>query len=116
MTKQLKAVYDIMKDGYWRTLPQIQQRIPEATTQSISARLRDLRKKQFGGFLVERKRLANKGNFAYRLDVERSNDFQPTIQLTHNEAKLLCAFFKGQVPTINLIGLQTKLENFVAEA
>jgi len=70
--KQLEKVYNIMRDANWRTLPEIQNLLPEATTQSISARLRDFRKPKFGGFLVERRRVEG-GLFEYRLDIEKSN-------------------------------------------
>lgn len=50
----------------WRTLPDVSRAlgIPEA---SVSARLRDLRKSRFGGWTVERTRLAEPGLFAYRI-------------------------------------------------
>ncbi len=70
--KQLEAVYDIMRLGNWITLPELQEQIPEATTQSLSARIRDFRKAKFGGYLVERRRITG-GLFAYRLDVLQRN-------------------------------------------
>lgn len=65
LSKQLYAVLDLMKDGRWRTLPQIASHTnsPEA---SISARLRDLRKPRFGGHTVERE-YVSRGTFQYRL-------------------------------------------------
>ena len=56
MGRQLEAVWRVMQDGCWRTL----REICEATgylggPQSISARLRDLRKDRFGGYTVERR-------------------------------------------------------------
>lgn len=58
--RQLSAVFGVMRDGQWRTIRELRNRIineggPFAETQSISARLRDLRKKQFGRHTVERK-------------------------------------------------------------
>lgn len=55
LNRQQKAVYDVMKDGNWRTLRAISllTHCPEA---SVSARLRDLRKPRFGGLTIERKR------------------------------------------------------------
>ena len=55
LTGQWLLVFDVMKDGSWRTLREISEQtgFPEA---SISARLRDFRKKKFGGHTVERKR------------------------------------------------------------
>ena len=52
---QWLVVFDLMKDANWRTLREIAQLTgcPEA---SISARLRDFRKKKFGGHSVDRRR------------------------------------------------------------
>lgn len=58
LNRQLRAVYDLMQDGYWRSLRQIADRTGEPEA-SVSARLRDLRKRKFGGFKVLR---AHHGN------------------------------------------------------
>lgn len=65
LSRQLYAVLDVMKDGKWRTLPDLASatQSPEA---SVSARLRDLRKPRFGSHIVERQYL-RKGLFQYRL-------------------------------------------------
>jgi hypothetical protein len=71
LSRQLLAVKTLMWDGRWRTLRMIQTAtgFPEA---SISARLRDLRKPRFGGFIVERQRRLDRrckagGTWEYRL-------------------------------------------------
>lgn len=77
-SKQLQLVLDVMEDGHHRTLVAIQAAVWNAKdglwimTQSISARLRDLRKPQFGGFLVEKRRLEGV-LFEYRVDVHAKN-------------------------------------------
>lgn len=55
LTGQWLLVFDLMKDGAWRTLREIADRTgcPEA---SVSARLRDFRKAKFGGHAVDRRR------------------------------------------------------------
>lgn len=65
LNAQMQKVYDLMKDGAWRSLREIAETIgaPEA---SVSARLRDLRKPRFGGYLVQRKRVAD-GLYHYRI-------------------------------------------------
>lgn len=65
LSKQLYSVLEVMKDGQWRTLPELSKATnsPEA---SVSARLRDLRKPRFGGHSVERE-YVKKGLFKYRL-------------------------------------------------
>lgn len=62
---QLFNVWRLMKDGRWRTLEQISVKVgcPEA---SVSARLRDFRKRKFGGHVVERE-YVRQGLFKYRL-------------------------------------------------
>lgn len=80
--KQLRSVFDVMKDGEWRSLGTIANAIQYATASggsfekgiraseaSISARLRDFRKAKFGGHTVERRRV-NGGLFEYRLQVK----------------------------------------------
>lgn len=59
---QLEQVFDLMKDGCWRTLAQISERsgCPEA---SLSARLRDFRKAKFGKHTVNRRRRHISGVF-----------------------------------------------------
>lgn len=64
---QLRIVFDMMKDGRWRT-PEEMEKITGFRWASINARLRDLRKARFGGFTVNRKRVAG-GQFAYQLIV-----------------------------------------------
>ncbi|MEL6396610.1 MAG: hypothetical protein AAFQ71_11500 [Planctomycetota bacterium] len=66
---QLKAVFELMRDGCWRTLGEIKDQIGKGGEASISARLRDLRKDDFGGWDVERRRRGepSDGLFEYRL-------------------------------------------------
>lgn len=76
--KQLRRVYECMKDGKWRTLEEIQWWSGQGTEgrclvhdsqAAISARLRDLRKIRNGRFAVDRRRRgeAVKGLFEYRV-------------------------------------------------
>lgn len=71
-TKQLTRVRTLMADGRWRTLREISRRV-RAPEQSVSARLRDLRKPRHGRYIVARvaapgKRLVN----LYRVMARRS--------------------------------------------
>jgi hypothetical protein len=67
---QLEDVFNLVKDGKWRTLKEISQQSghPES---SISARLRDLRKVRFGSHVVE-KEYINNGLYKYRVVVEET--------------------------------------------
>ena len=67
LSGQLLRIFDCMKGGQWRTLPQIAQLTgdPEA---SISAQLRHLRKPRFGGHTVNREYIAD-GLYRYQLIV-----------------------------------------------
>jgi hypothetical protein len=68
LRRQLLFVFKLMRDGAWRTLREISE-LSGYDTQSISARLRDLRKEKFGGHAVERQRRGapKDGIFEYRL-------------------------------------------------
>lgn len=74
LSRQFLRVRALMLDGEWRSL----YTIADATgdpVQSISARLRDLRKAKFGGYNVERRRVAG-GLWEYRVfsgDCGRNN-------------------------------------------
>lgn len=65
LNEQMRRVFQIMRDQHWRTLREISDATgdPEA---SVSARLRDFRKPQFGGCLVNRRRRGN-GLHEYQL-------------------------------------------------
>lgn len=65
LARQLSAVRALMSDHQWRTLGGIQAQIGFPQT-SISARLRDLRKRKFGGLTVERRYL-RRGLWEYRV-------------------------------------------------
>lgn len=69
MTGQLLAVFDLMKDGNWRTLAEIKQ-VVSGSDASISARLRDFRKPRFGSHTVERRHLHG-GWYEYKVTVNR---------------------------------------------
>ena len=63
LTKQLDRVFALMRDGRYRTLAELAECVgaPEG---SVSARLRDLRKQKFGGWVVDRKRIGNLHHYA----------------------------------------------------
>ena len=50
---QLEAVWQVMRSGAWRSVEEIAALV-ECPPASASARLRDLRKPQYGGWTVER--------------------------------------------------------------
>jgi len=73
LKRQLGRVFETMRGGLWRSLSDIEHSLRSTlnvsvSEASISARLRDLRKKQHGGYIVERRaRDRAKGLFEYRL-------------------------------------------------
>lgn len=69
LTGQMEKIYDLMKDGQWRTLRQIAT-ITEAPEASVSAQLRNFRKPRFGAHRVNRKRVQG-GLYAYQLELNR---------------------------------------------
>lgn len=67
----LAAVFDFMSEGGWHTLQEIRLALERRTRrhhreQTVSARLRDLRKDRYGAHDVQRKRIKG-GLFEYRL-------------------------------------------------
>lgn len=68
LTGQIKDIYNLMVDGVWRTLGEIEAAVkhPQA---SISAQLRHLRKKRFGKNTVNKRRRGDEtqGLFEYQL-------------------------------------------------
>jgi len=64
---QHKRIFDLMKDGRWRTLPEICE-ITGDPHASVSAQLRHFRKKRFGSHTVKRSYIEN-GLYEYKLSV-----------------------------------------------
>ena len=64
---QTQRVFDLMKDGQWRSLDEIAT-AASAPHASASAQLRHLRKARFGGHSVSRRHLGG-GLYLYRLEV-----------------------------------------------
>lgn len=64
---QLDRVLDEMIDGQWHTLSELHSKVGGSEA-AISARIRDFRKKRFGGHSVDRERVpGHKGLWRYRL-------------------------------------------------
>lgn len=67
LSKQLNVVAACLGDGEWWTLPGLAERAG-ASTQSVSARVRDLRKARFGSHVIERRKVTGAiGLFEYRM-------------------------------------------------
>ena len=65
LSGQLSQVYQIMSDYQWHSLKEIATRC-SGSEAGVSARLRDLRKARFGGFIVK-KRCIDNGLWEYCL-------------------------------------------------
>lgn len=72
LTQQYQRAFACMADGQWRTLEALADAVG-APTHSVSARLRDMRKKRFGAHLVERKHITG-GLYEYRLRINNWSD------------------------------------------
>lgn len=68
LNRQARLVFNLMRDGRWRTLAAIATIVDEPEA-SVSARLRDLRKKRFGSHVVDRRYIGN-GLWEYKLVTE----------------------------------------------
>jgi len=68
---QARKVWDVMEDGTWRTLDELQDATGIRSHASLSARLRDFRKEAFGRHTVTRRRRPGvdpeEGAFEYQL-------------------------------------------------
>ena len=75
LNAQARRVWWVVSDARWHTLSEISAATgdPEA---SVSARLRDLRKPEWGGLTVERRRRGDltRGLFEYRVLVDRRGE------------------------------------------
>ena len=65
LTGQLLRVFELMKDGQWRTLAEIAAAV-DASEAAVSARLRDLRKEKYGAREISRERIEG-GLWKYRM-------------------------------------------------
>lgn len=65
---QCLRVFNCMEEGSWRTLGEIEY-ITGDPQASISAQLRHLRKKRFGGYVIKKRRRGDRKNglFEYKL-------------------------------------------------
>lgn len=72
LSKQIGRIYRCMQDGAWRTLEEIAG-ITGDHESSISAQLRNLRKPQFGSYIVLRRHRGDRahGLYEYRLEGPR---------------------------------------------
>lgn len=96
---RLKALFDralaLMSDGQWRTLAQVHEQIG-GTEASVSARLRDFRKIEFGGYCMESLRdpkQGRRGLWWYRLLLEKKNDrtgSSKPMQFTRADMRKCC--------------------------
>lgn len=68
LSGQILRIYDLMIDGHWRTLAEIEE-ITNDPPASISAQLRHLRKPRFGSYIVEKRPrgLRSNGLYEYRV-------------------------------------------------
>jgi hypothetical protein len=76
LNRQASAVWNLMRDGQWRTLREIHE-ITKGSEASVSARLRDFRKPIFGSHIVERLYIRD-GLHAYRVIVNEAVDMDTT--------------------------------------
>jgi hypothetical protein len=71
---QIKAVFDLMKDGEYRTLELIGEEIGKTALRSIGASLRNLRRPRYGGYIVERRGKGKTCEYAIKMEVGSGRD------------------------------------------
>ena len=67
LSGQLLRIWDVMKDGEWRTLDQISE-LTRTPHSSASAQLRNLRKERFGSHIIDKEH-KDDGLYRYRLNI-----------------------------------------------
>lgn len=74
LSKQIGRIYRCIQDGAWRTLEEIAAVTGDGES-SVSAQLRNLRKPQFGSFVITRRPRGDRahGLFEYRVEGARSD-------------------------------------------
>lgn len=72
LTGQLLRVFGYMSSGAWHTLTEISAATGDPAA-SVSAQLRHLRKKRFGGHQVDREHVGD-GLYKYRLVVKQAGE------------------------------------------
>lgn len=70
LTGQLLVITELMSDGKWRTLGEIQDATGYGES-SISAQLRNLRKPRFGSHTVNKRSRGNREQGLYEYQVEK---------------------------------------------
>lgn len=70
LTGQIRRVYDLMRDGQYRTLQEI-ERMTGDPQSSISAQLRNLRKERYGSHTIQKRRRGDevRGLWEYKLEI-----------------------------------------------
>ena len=73
LTGQIKRIYELMKDGRYRTLKEIEDATGDPQA-SISAQIRHLKKTRFGSHTVNKRRRGDptQGLFEYQLIIKSS--------------------------------------------
>lgn len=71
----VEMIFEVMKGGEWFVAHAIRQAIgfrfnEWVSTDTINARIRDLRKAKYGGFPVPKRRLPGKSHYEYSLGIQ----------------------------------------------
>lgn len=72
LTGQIKRIFDLMKDGHPRTLDEISKATGDPAA-SVSAQLRNLRKRRFGGYNIEKRSRGDREHGLYEYNMEIKN-------------------------------------------
>lgn len=102
LKSQLSRVRAVMEDGEWRTLHELSATV-RGSQASVSARLRDLRKPKFGGYLVQRRRSkTNDGLWEYRFSLEPGEQGEShAVRLTPTAMKAAIAVLRKVYSTLD---------------
>ena len=91
LTSQMALIFLVIKDGKFRTVQEIQERIwkvffRQCSQTSISAILRHFRKSKYGSHIVHTRQVAESGLFEYRFEF---NDKKETFTEDSGQIKMM---------------------------
>ena len=80
LTGQIKRVFDLMRDGRWRTLSEIESTTGDPSA-SVSAQLRHLRKPKFGQHTIDKRTRGKRdsGLWEYKLLITQPDPVQGNL-------------------------------------
>ena len=86
LARQHDRILAVVQDGQWHTLAALQATFSDISGSSLTARLRDLRRPEHGGYIVEQRVVSGRGGLReYRVLPGRSQE--SSVRLSDHDAE-----------------------------